>query len=38
MHGDIEDVYIEFDSNGSLTTTHSGQGSDMGLFGGFLGI
>src|SRR5680860_1212851 len=37
MHGDIEDVYIEFDPNGSLATTHSGQGSDMGLFGGFLG-
>jgi hypothetical protein len=23
--------------NGSLTTTHKGQGSDMGLFSGFLG-
>jgi L-serine dehydratase len=37
MNGDIKDVYIEFDPNGSLATTHSGQGSDMGLFGGFLG-
>lgn len=37
MDGNIEDVYIEFDTNGSLATTHSGQGSDMGLFGGFLG-
>lgn len=37
MGGSIEDVYIEFDPNGSLATTHSGQGSDMGLFGGFLG-
>jgi L-serine dehydratase len=37
MKGDIEDVYIEFDPNGSLATTHKGQGSDMGLFGGFLG-
>ncbi len=37
MEGDIEDVYIEFDPNGSLATTHEGQGSDMGLFGGFLG-
>jgi len=37
MDGNIEDVYIEFDPNGSLATTHSGQGSDMGLFGGFLG-
>jgi len=37
MDGNIEDVYIEFDPNGSLAATHSGQGSDMGLFGGFMG-
>ena len=37
MDGDIKEVYIEFDPNGSLATTHRGQGSDMGLFGGFLG-
>ncbi len=37
MDGDIKKVYIEFDPNGSLATTHKGQGSDMGLFGGFLG-
>ena len=37
MDGDISDVLIEFDPNGSLATTHKGQGSDMGLFGGFLG-
>lgn len=37
MERDIQDVYIEFDPNGSLATTHKGQGSDMGLFGGFLG-
>ncbi len=37
MNGDIEEVLIEFDPNGSLATTHKGQGSDMGLFGGFLG-
>jgi L-serine dehydratase len=37
MDGDIRKVYIEFDPNGSLATTHKGQGSDMGLFGGFLG-
>ena len=37
MGGDIREVYIEFDPNGSLATTHKGQGSDMGLFGGFLG-
>lgn len=37
MEGDIKEVLIEFDPNGSLATTHKGQGSDMGLFGGFLG-
>ncbi len=37
MDGDIREVLIEFDPNGSLATTHKGQGSDMGLFGGFLG-
>ncbi|MDP6042402.1 MAG: L-serine ammonia-lyase, iron-sulfur-dependent, subunit alpha, partial [Candidatus Latescibacteria bacterium] len=37
MDGRIEDVLIEFDPAGSLATTHDGHGSDMGLFGGFLG-
>jgi len=37
MDSDIKEVNIEFDPNGSLATTHKGQGSDMGLFGGFLG-
>ena len=37
MDSEITEVYIEFDPNGSLATTHKGQGSDMGLFGGFLG-
>jgi len=37
MDGDIKEVYVEFDPNGSLATTHKGQGSDMGLFCGFLG-
>lgn len=37
MNNAIDEVYIEFDPNGSLATTHSGQGSDMGLFGGLLG-
>ncbi len=37
MDGQIEEALIEFDPNGSLATTHKGQGSDMGLFGGFLG-
>jgi L-serine dehydratase len=37
MDGEITEVLIEFDPNGSLATTHKGQGSDMGLFGGFLG-
>lgn len=37
MGGHIRDILIEFDPNGSLATTHESQGSDMGLFGGFLG-
>lgn len=37
MDGNIKKILIEFDPNGSLATTHKSQGSDMGLFGGFLG-
>ena len=37
MDAAIEEVLIEYDPNGSLATTHKGQGSDMGLFSGFLG-
>jgi L-serine dehydratase len=37
MGGNIQEILIEFDTNGSLATTHESQGSDMGLFGGFLG-
>ncbi|MFY0654034.1 MAG: L-serine ammonia-lyase, iron-sulfur-dependent, subunit alpha [Cyclobacteriaceae bacterium] len=37
MSENISKILIEFDPNGSLATTHKSQGSDMGLFGGFLG-
>lgn len=37
MGGKLSHILIEFDPNGSLATTHKSQGSDMGLFGGFLG-
>ena len=37
MDGNISSVLIEFDPNGSLATTHTSQGSDIGLFGGLLG-
>ncbi len=37
MDEKIKEILIEFDPNGSLATTHKSQGSDMGLFGGFLG-
>jgi L-serine dehydratase len=37
MDGEIDEVLVEFDRNGSLPTTHDTQGSDMGLFGGLLG-
>jgi len=35
--GDVEEVTVSFDQNGSLATTHESQGSDMGLFAGILG-
>ena len=35
--GQPDEVVVEFDSEGSLATTHESQGSDMGLFGGLLG-
>lgn len=37
MQEKIKAIVIEFDPHGSLATTHKSQGSDMGLFGGFLG-
>ena len=37
MDGEIKTVIIQYDPNGSLATTHKSQGSDMGLFSGFLG-
>lgn len=37
MDENITDILVEFDPKGSLADTHTGQGSDMGLFGGFLG-
>jgi len=37
MDGEVDDVLVEFDCNGSLPTTHETQGSDMGLFGGLMG-
>ena len=37
MDGRIDRVLVEFDPSGSLATTHTSQGSDMGLFGGLLG-
>jgi L-serine dehydratase len=38
MDHNIESVLVEFDSRGSLPTTHESQGSDMGLFGGLIGL
>src|SRR6188508_3152480 len=37
MDGHLNSILVEFDPTGSLATTHKSQGSDMGLFGGFLG-
>ena len=33
----LDQVLVQFDRSGSLPTTHTSQGSDMGLFGGLLG-
>ncbi len=38
MNDNIKEVIINYDPNGSLVTTHESQGSDMGLYGGFLGM
>lgn len=37
VDGDLRRAVIEYDPNGSLVTTHKSQGTDMGLYGGFLG-
>jgi L-serine dehydratase len=37
MAGDLKEIFIQFDPNGSIAHTHRTQGSDMGLFSGFLG-
>lgn len=37
MDGTIERVLVEYDTGGSLATTHLSHGSDMGLWGGLLG-
>ena len=37
MGGMIKEVLVEYDTHGSLATTHLSQGSDMGLMGGLLG-
>ncbi|MEM6705720.1 MAG: serine dehydratase, partial [Acidobacteriota bacterium] len=35
--GTPDAVRFDFDTEGSLATTHESQGSDIGLFGGLLG-
>lgn len=37
MNNDLTNIYIAYDPHGSLATTHKSQGSDMGIFGGFMG-
>ncbi len=37
MNEELEDILIQFDPKSSVAHTHQTQGSDMGLFGGFLG-
>ncbi len=38
MNGKIDKILLEFDRKGSLPTTHTSQGSDMGLCSGVLGF
>ena len=38
MDSTIASVLVEFDTSGSLATTHASQGSDMGLCAGLLGF
>ena len=37
MGGELNEVIVDYDPNGSLVTTHDCQGSDLGLFGGLMG-
>ena len=37
LDGKITSLVVEYDENGALKTTHSGQGTDMGLYSGILG-
>lgn len=37
MASRLEEIEVEFDVRGSLAMTHKSQGTDMGLFGGFMG-
>ncbi len=37
MESDLKEIFIQFDPKGSIAHTHRTQGSDMGLFSGFLG-
>ncbi|MFP6874140.1 MAG: L-serine ammonia-lyase, iron-sulfur-dependent, subunit alpha [Verrucomicrobiales bacterium] len=37
MSGELTEVVVDYDPNGSLVTTHEPQGSDLGLFGGLMG-
>jgi L-serine dehydratase len=37
LAGDLKEIFIQFDPRGSIAHTHQTQGSDMGLFSGFLG-
>ena len=37
MNGRLSEVLVEFDTKGSLATTHKSQGSDMGLCAGLMG-
>ena len=37
MYGNLENKYIEYDSNGPLATSHKSKGYNLGIFDGFIG-
>jgi len=37
MDGNLENSFIEYDSNGPLPTSHKSKGYNLGIFGGFIG-
>ena len=37
LNNQVDKLVVDYDPNGSLVTTHTSQGTDMGLYGGLMG-